>query len=607
MKLLFSFTLMMSVFFARAQNPLTTEGSLSAVTVFRFGAELHHKAKINLPSGSSEIVINNVAGMVDEKTIQVGATANLTIMSVAFNKNYLKPLVKTPEYFTIEDSLVRINKKLRHISDERATEESVLKLLDKNSLAVGANTSLSVLELTRLTTYYKSKQLETKNNLATLTDQEDVLNEQKEKLANQLAEFGGNRSSTMGQIVLQVVARNAANTDLTVSYISPNAGWSAFYDLRADKTSDPLKLAYKANIVQNTGIDWEKVKLTLSTGNPTVSGIAPTLSTWQLRFNSNYISESMIAQRPVNDIVSALEGNAAGVNIPSGGGQPGTVDEIMIRGQNSLSTSSAPLIVVDGALYNGNLTSINPDDVASMNVLKDASATAIYGSRGTNGVIMITTRNKTASHYTTASENNLNTTFDIDIPYDIASNNKPHSVALHDYALPVHYKYFAIPRLDPDAFLMADVTDYEKLSLLPGLANIIFENMYIGKSYINPGITTDTLTLSMGRDRKITIKREKVTDLSGTKLLSNNRKQTFTYEIQVRNGKQEAIDISLKDQFPVAADKAIEVELLQSDNAKVDQETGFLSWELNIPPGQTKKIRISYSVKYPVGKTITNL
>lgn len=607
MKLLFLFTLLASVSLSQAQSTLTTEASLSAVTVFRSGAELNHKAKINLPSGSSEIVINNVASMVDEKTIQVGATANLTIMSVAFNKNYLKPLIKTPEYFKIEDSLIRVNKKLKRVSDERSTEEAVLKLLDKNSLAVGANTNLSVLELTKLTTYYKSKQLETKNNLATLTDQEETLNELKEKLISQLEEFGKNRSSTMGQIVLQVVAKNAASTELSVSYMSPNAGWSAFYDLRTDKTSDPLKLAYKANIVQNTGIDWQKVKLTLSTGNPAVSGTAPVLSTWQLRLYANDISETTIAQRPVNDITSVLEGNAAGVNITSGGGQPGSSPDLLVRGFGSLSASGSPLIVVDGEVYDGSLKDINPNDVATMNVLKDASATSVYGSRGANGVIMVTTRNKTASQYTTASENNLNTTFDIDIPYNITSNNKPHSVSLQDYALPVHYKYFAIPRLDPDAFLMADVTDYEKLNLLPGLANIIFENMYIGKSYINPGITTDTLTLSMGRDKKITIKREKITDLSGTRFLSNSRTQTFTYEIQIRNGKQEAVDITLKDQFPIAIDKAIEVKLLQSDNATVDKETGFLTWELNVPPGQTKKIRISYSVKHPLDKTITNL
>ena len=154
---------------------------------------------------------------------------------------------------------------------------------------------------------------------------------------------------------------------------------------------------------------------------------------------------------------------------------------------------------------------------------------------------------------------------------------------------------------------MAEITDYEKLNLLPGLANIIFENMYIGKSYINPGITTDTLTLSMGRDKKLIIKREKVAELSGIKFLGSNKKQAFTFEIQVRNGKKESVDLQLKDQFPVATDKDMEIELLQSDGAKVDEETGIMTWDLTIAPGQTTKVRISYSIRYPASKAIANL
>lgn len=604
MKILFSLALLVSTLSVYGQNILTTEANLAAVTVFRSGAEMNHKAKINLPSGSSEVVINNMANALDENTIHVGANANVTIMSVSFNKNYLRPLIKSAAYFKTEDSLKKISKTLQRLSDEKEVEEAILRLLDKNSIVAGANTGLNVLELAKLTTFYKNKQLEVKNNLSALTDQEDVLQEKKESLQEQMKELAGDESGTTGQIVLQVMAKNAALTDLSISYICPSAGWSPFYDLRADKTTYPLKLAYKANVVQRSGINWGKVKLTLSTGNPTVSGTAPFISAWLLRFKS-YVSAADISKRPVTDIIAALEGNAPGVN--SGSGQPGSQSDILVRGFGSLSASSSPLIVVDGEIYDGSLTGIDPSDVATMSVYKDAATTGIYGARGTNGVVMITTKNKTLSNFTTQTENNLNATFDIDIPYDIVSNGKPHSVSLQDYSLPVHYKYYAVPKLDPDAFLMAEITDYEKLNLLPGLANVIFENMYIGKSYINPGITTDTLTLSMGRDKKLIIKREKVAELSGIRFMGNNKKQTFTFEIQVRNGKKEPVDLQLKDQFPVATDKDMEIELLQSDGAKIDEETGIMTWDMAIAPGQTKKVRISYSIRYPAGKTIANL
>lgn len=105
------------------------------------------------------------------------------------------------------------------------------------------------------------------------------------------------------------------------------------------------------------------------------------------------ITAADIAKRPVTSIEQALSGAAPGVNIISGRGQPGASPDIQARGQGSLSADQAPLIVVDGAPYNGSLTSIRSDDVVSMTVLKDASATAIYGSRGTHGVIIIVTKN----------------------------------------------------------------------------------------------------------------------------------------------------------------------------------------------------------------------
>lgn len=95
---------------------------------------------------------------------------------------------------------------------------------------------------------------------------------------------------------------------------------------------------------------------------------------------------------PVSDITSALQGRLAGVSIMSSSGQPGSSATIRVRGTNSLASESGPLIVIDG-LIGGSLSSLNPSDIASVEVLKDASATAVYGSKGSAGVILITTKN----------------------------------------------------------------------------------------------------------------------------------------------------------------------------------------------------------------------
>ena len=106
------------------------------------------------------------------------------------------------------------------------------------------------------------------------------------------------------------------------------------------------------------------------------------------------ISEQAIKDVPASNLASAIQGQASGVDIQRNGAnsKPGAVPNILIRGSRSLTASNSPLIVVDGIPFNGNINDLNQDDVSSVEILKDASSTAIYGSRGANGVILISTK-----------------------------------------------------------------------------------------------------------------------------------------------------------------------------------------------------------------------
>ena len=104
------------------------------------------------------------------------------------------------------------------------------------------------------------------------------------------------------------------------------------------------------------------------------------------------VTNKKLELRPVTDATKALEGNVAGLQVTSASGQPGSSPNIQIRGYGSINAYSTPLYVVDGAPFDGSLSSINPSDIESMTVLKDASAAALYGARGANGVVMITTK-----------------------------------------------------------------------------------------------------------------------------------------------------------------------------------------------------------------------
>jgi uncharacterized protein (TIGR02231 family) len=525
--------------FAFAQKPIFTTAKVKAATVYFNAAEISQTASANLPSGTSEIVIMNVAVDLNESSIQIGTPANVTVLSVQFTNNYISEYevdTKSPALKKVRDSIVLVQKEIQKVNNIINSETKTIALLDKNQQISGINSGLNVTELMKMVEYYKAKQIEIANNLNSLTEKQQRLNETLQKLNNKLeVDTSKEEKTSSGKLIVQVMNNVAGPVPLEISYLTNNATWTPFYDLRTESVTAPINMMYKAQVVQNTGIDWKKVKLTLSSGFPNQNNQAPMLSSWFLRYdipaNYGYSQKSKMNQ---------LQGRVAGLAVDKE--YKKSEDEVMI----------AP-------------------------VLAESSV----------------------SDYTTVAENQLNVSFDIDIPYDILSNGKVHSVSLKEIKLPASYKYYAVPKAENEAFLLAEIADYSKYNLLRGEANIIFEGMYVGKTFIEPSQTSDTLNLSMGRDKKVSIKREKVADKSGTKFLSSKKEQTFTYDITIRNNKKEAVELLLKDQYPLSTNKEIEVELLQSDSAKVNTETGILTWQLQLKPNETKKIRISYRVKYP--------
>lgn len=212
--------------------------------------------------------------------------------------------------------------------------------------------------------------------------------------------------------------------------------------------------------------------------------------------------------------------------------------------------------------------------------------------------------NEAYNYDVNVNENQLNVEFEIDIIQNIPSDGKEHVCAIQSYKVPATYKYHAVPKLDPSAFLLAKVTDYGQYNLLPGTANIFFEDMYVGQATINPNTSGDTLLLSLGRDDKIVIKRTKIVDKTSTKIVGGSKKETYAWETMIRNNKGTAIDIEILDQVPISKNKEIEVELQEYDGAQYTEEYGKLLWNVTIKPNETKKIKLVYAIKYPQDKTI---
>ncbi len=531
-----------------SQKPIFTSAKVKGATVYFNSAEMSQSMSAILPKGTSEIVVKNVADYLNESTVRIGAPATVTVLSVQFSNNYISEFEideKNPAIKKVRDSIKLVEKDLTKITNAKDSEAKAIELLDKNQQVFGSNSGLNVLELMKMVDYYKLKRTQISDTYDDLEEKTLKLNELLVKLRTKLEINTSKEDKTSnGKLIIQVMNEIAGNVDFDINYITNNATWRPFYDLRATNITEPINMMYKAEVVQNTGIDWKKVKLTLSSGNPNQNNQAPILNAWWLSYNdvNNYANQNQVQNR--------MQGRIANAPVQN------DMAEVLITGKG-----------IDKKTKSLGYSTIQAD----------------------------------------VQENQLNISFDIDIPYDILSNGKAHSVALKEIKLPASYKYYAAPRIEKEAFLMAQINDYSKFNLLQGEANIIFEGMYVGKTFINPNQTTDTLSLSMGRDKKISIKREKVADKSGTKFLSSKKEQIFTFDITVRNNKKESIEMLLKDQYPMTPDKEIEVELLESDSAKINTETGVLTWNLNLKSLETKKIRISYKVRYPKDKTIGNL
>jgi len=586
---------------------VTVPAVLKSATVYRTGAELVHTAKTILKQGNNYLVIEDLSNALDINSVQVGSDEKLTILSIEFSTDFLKPVIQSTVIKRMEDSVEAINKEINKITVILRTDNELLDLLKSNREMRGTQTGLSVSELMKMMEYYKTKSLETQNDIAQYQEKVNKLNETMQKLKQQIDEEEQKNNQTTGRLLLQVISPLAGNCNLTISYITAKASWNPSYDIRVENISKPISLLYKAKLVQTTGIDWKQVKLTLATSTPNQNNTAPVLKNWFLSYNNpvTRLENNLY----MNSVQSMLQGKVAGLSevVVTGYGAKEKDEDldksIKLRGISSIE-NSAPLYILNGEpVSQQQIAKLDPANIKGMEVLKDASATAAYGAKAANGVILVTLKDNLGD-YITVKDNELNVVFDIDLPYDVPGNGKEQNVSLKEFQVNTLFKYYAVPRLDKDSYLLGEVADWEQLNLLPGAANIIFEGTYTGKSYIDPNSTQDTLNLTLGKDKRIVVKREKLKDYSSVKFLGSNKKQVFTYELTVKNNKKEPVQMLLKDQYPLSTNKDIEVELLESSDASNNTELGVLTWKLQLDPGAVKKVRVSYSVKYPKDKYV---
>lgn len=610
-----------NIIFAQDFVEKEVKTEVNEVTVFIEGAQVTRKKAVDLPQGKTIVKFVNLSPFIDAKSVQVKANGELTVLSVNHQQNFINKLDRPKELVDFETKLKSIDEKINLENTYLSIVGEQLVFLQQNRDIGGKNQETNITNLKETMTFYstqlsalKLKEIEHNKNI-------QELSKQRSDIENQIKTFTSKKEYPNGEVLVKVDAKRAATFEFEISYLVNNAGWFPTYDIRAKNISEPIQIIYKANVRQETKEDWKNVKLRFSSSNPNSSGVAPELKTYFLNYNSippvyNIKQGSNIAK---GTVISAEDGMPLpGVSVIVKGTTIGAVTDVNGNFTLTMPSNGGSLVFsfigyksLEMPFY-GNYMNITlePESLA----LEEVVVTA-YGVKGdgveralSGKVAGVQTKKseslkiRGASSLAIPSEMVVKQTtvdFEIKTPYTVLSDNKSYAVDMVAYELPASYQYYCVPKVQKDAFLIANIVDWEKYSLLEGEANIFFEDSYVGKTLLNLSSATDTLSISLGKDKNVSVNREKVKDFTTKQFIGSKKEETRSWLTTVKNNKNQPISMIILDQAPVSTLEEIEVQIQELSAGKHDKETGEVKWEFSLEPSAKKEFTLKYSVKYP--------
>ena len=599
----------------KADDGTKVESKLQKVIVFLNGAQVTRTATVNIAAGTTTLTFNGISPNIDVQSIQVSARGEFTIMSVKNELNFLNEQAK-------EKALENLQAQQKAINDKIAFQNNLLNIyqqeesmLVKNQVVTGNNASLDLLKLKQALDFQTQRLTEIKKKQQDINDQIALLRVEQQKYNKQVADFNRGNNKTTSNILVTVSSKAALQTEFTLSYVVNNANWYPTYDVRAKNVNSPITIAYKANVSQQSGEDWKNIKLTLSTGNPTVSGSKPQLNPYYLNFGMYNAGPTSSITKVTGRVTDNRNGSALiGVSIKVKGTSIGTVTDasgnysIQIPAGNQ--TLQFNYIGFENVERSVNSSVINVGLVQSINQLQEEVVIVGYGTQKRADVIGAINQNKAnlaadiIPIVVQQTENQTNVEFNIDNPYSIPSDGKQYLVEINQVELPATYQYYVAPKLSTDVFLTAQLTDWNKYNFQSGEANLFFEGTFIGKSLIDTRATSDTLNLSLGADKNIVVTRTQPSGLTEKQALSSNKKETKNWLIEIKNRKTQPVNLLVEDQVPVSQNSAIEVDVQELSGGKLDKETGKVSWSFNLKEREEKRLQLKYQVRYPKNQSV---
>ncbi len=574
--------------------------------VFYNGAELVHTAKAALVKGSSEVYVDGFSPSTDPKSIKVKTTNGVVVSSFEFSVNYLSDESLGEQAQKLKEEIKTQQKEYEKVNTAIHINEEMLNMLRESieKKTSGPKKGADIDDLMKALDFFKTKSVELEDALFEDREKSTSIREKINDLSAQFNQESAKNTKTSGVLKLNLSAPADTDCDLMIRCYTANAGWYPYHDINVASADSPIKVVSKAKVRQTTGIDWEKVKITLSTAVPSMGKTAPLFNAWFLNFVEPYRPRAAVP----TEHMKFQKNNARLVqNAYSYDSKAAEISAVMAPEEECCDSAySEPIYVVDGSVVDSGYFYTLDQSMIKENVyLEPAAVASTLGYHAPGGAYVITLKSG-MEDFVTESENQLNVTYEIDLPYSIPGSGKEQSIELKSSEVSASFIYYCAPKLDYETYLIAEIAGWESLGLLSGTANVTYDGTFIGETYINADSTHDKLSLTLGTDRRVTVKREKLKEFSSKGLFGSDVKQEFAYRLTVRNNRTTAGRMILKDQYPISSNKEITVELSkESTPFSVNKEDiGVVTWEYDMQPGETKVFNLVYSVKYPKGKEL---
>ncbi|PKP45974.1 MAG: hypothetical protein CVT94_16190 [Bacteroidetes bacterium HGW-Bacteroidetes-11] len=619
-------------------DTLKPQSVITDATVFFSGAQITRNAKIRLKPGKHLILIDKLPFEINQQSIQVSGIKESKILSVKHLTVIPSSTIKDKKEKDIEAGIKTIEDRIKNLKSKISVYDIEEKILLENSNLSSTETTKTVAEIRMAADFYRERFNEIRQDkLRLAVELENAGNTIKEQYIA-LNKIFAEKQRAYSQILVLAESEKEVGTEIVISYYIPSAGWEPFYDFRVDDVNKPLSIVYNANVYQSSGEDWKNVKIRLSTSNPSLSGEVPALDPWYLgrpqqmkkpnesgnmsgEIKGKVIDKDTKEPIPFVTVVAEINGKQAGGTTSDFDGNY-TLKPLAAGYYNmKLSFVGYQPMLMSGVNIRPNQTTFHNFEMKSTMVdieaiqitdykvplvdreRKSMGATfSVEDIATTVGGVSIPQKKRVIT--TDYISNTLRTEvanleYVIEIPYSIPSDGQDYTLRIKESGVPAEYVHHAIPKLGNDVFLMAELTDWSSLNLLSGKSGIYYQGTYVGESYIDAEESSDTLRISLGRDKSVTISREGDKEKFDKKTFGNNIREVSGWKITVRNNKNSVVRLIVEDQYPVSERKSIQVEQLGAPDAKVESTTGRLTWKFELQPGEKKELNFSYSVKYP--------